>query len=230
MTDRGRCRVRGRAGLIAALAALSAGGCAAQRERETAAVWTEATRGRDPVEVPSDPDVSPGTEAARRLTGWPRLEALLREAERRLTQDDELDFAELAAEWCRPEAIAQPLQTEHGTVRVCEPDPPVRASERAFTLELGGEGSIGFVADDLTDGQAGALWDAALERIAPLCAAGEGRGATGPWQEVTPRATTALVDVRRCWMAEGQALVVARVARGEAGDRWQVSVALLRGT
>jgi hypothetical protein len=63
----------------------------------------------------------------------------------------------------------EPLPSDDGWVRVCDPIPPVRIERHDLVLEVAEVGSIGLVATELSQEESEALVEAALVQTAVLC-------------------------------------------------------------
>lgn len=151
--------------------------------------------------------------------GWDRVDQILdgAVAEASLGTDDEV-MARLADRWCASEP--SPLSRVDGVVRVCRPDPPVQIDSHAFTLELGGEGVIGLVANGLSAAEASALADEARLRTDRWC--------TQTWipEPADPPPSPEVARLYTCAVEGSAMLAVGHFFVGEA-DQWQVSVAVI---
>lgn len=215
---------------VMALAMVSAGlqlGCAKRTDERVRAAWggsNDAPQGGPGWQGTDREGPGGDGESERTLTGWARLDQILdgAVAEAALGTDDEV-LARLAERWCATEP--EPLDHADGPIMVCIPSPPVTVDGTTFTLELGGEGVIGLVANELSAGASTSLVSAALDRLERWC--------TDPWTDVSPRpqepkkppATAA--ELHTCPVEGSALLVVARFASDPAVEQWQVSVAVI---
>lgn len=192
-------------------------GCAARREARVRRNWNEADPGTSnvPGDLLSGPDEwgpsSPGVVAQK--VGWERVEELLAlTIDVLVTAPSPETLAELATKWCEVEPI--PRQTTHGEVRVCYLYPPVRVKGVALTLELSGNGIVGFVAPELDAAKSEELAAEARRSLARLC--------ERPWVDAEGD-----LDLQTCTVDGGSTLAVGRLQPRADTDRWQVSVAVL---
>ncbi len=199
------------------VAVLVSSGCAARREARVRRAWTGQGDG---VAAPSDTDPTAngdddraGPAIAELKQGWERVEELLDRTLDVLTSAPSPEvLAELASGWCEVEPI--PRETEHGAVRVCYLNPPVRIQGIALTLEMSDTGIVGFVALELDASKSLAVSTEARTKLDHLC--------TTPW--LRPDES---LDVQTCTVSGGSTLAVGRVQPKPETDRWQVSVAVL---
>ena len=200
--------------------ALSLVGCAKRTDAEARRAFEQAQGRGAPGEGPRSEVVSGGGKGvfSRDKLGWDRVAQLLDNAVSiQRASPDEARMEELAAQWCAIEP--EPRDTDHGPVRVCNPEPPVIADGTSFTLELGGDGVVGLVAADLSRADSEALATKARERVTPLC--------TAPWSAATPDVDVAAPSFVTCPTEGGPLLSVGRFPRTPGGKRWFVSLAVL---
>ena len=187
---------------VAALSVVAVG-CAKRTDAEARRAF-ERAQGRDPLgQGPRSEVVEGGGKGtfSRDKLGWDRVAEVLDSAVTiQRGSPDETRMAELAAQWCAVEP--EPRDTDHGPVRVCNPEPPVIADGTSFTLELGGDGVVGLVAGDLSRADSETLAAMARERVTPLC--------TEPWLAATPDVDVAEPSFVTCPTEGGPLLSVGR--------------------
>lgn len=194
--------------------------CPKRTDEETRRAWEASLRDKDKGSAPGEATNGPGGEDGPRpssATGWDRVREVIGDAlDVMQVSPDAKAFARLAQLWCAVEP--EPRHSEHGVVRVCNPDPPVRVGKHGFTLELGSIGVIGLVALDLSDADARQL-------------AGRARAETERWcsDEFRERREAEHQDeVHTCTVQGGSTLAVARI-KDETGS-WLVSISVLSAT
>lgn len=228
---RARPSVRGGGALwgLALLSMLATPGCTRRSDAETRRAWEksvqQAESGRPGAGGPGNggPGAGPGSTPAY---GWARVREVIEDAvEIMAFSPDAKTFARLAQKWCTIEP--EPLRTEHGVVRVCNPSPPVRVDRHRFTLELGAIGVIGLVVVDLSDAEARQLAGRARTETQRWCSSDfRSRAPTFAAPEGTPR--RAETEVHTCTVEGGSTLAVARLPQDDG--TWVISISVLAAT
>lgn len=192
-------------------------GCAGRNDAAVEAAWNRGVQGEETPLVRRDPTRDDEPEQGPTLgnapaTGWSRVDDLLeRTLDVMTTAPSPEVFGELAQRWCQVEP--KPLNTPHGSVRVCFLDPPVMVEGIRLSLELSDRGVVGFVAQDLDASASGRLVAAARSALAHHC--------TNDWERPPGMTFTS------CAIAGGSTLAVGRHASDEKSAAWQVSIAVL---
>ncbi|MEM6994759.1 MAG: hypothetical protein AAF721_29870 [Myxococcota bacterium] len=201
------------------VSALGTSGCARRTDARSKSAFDSA-RGRGASKRQRQSEVVSGGGSGvfeQRKVGWARVDEMLGHAVSTLrAAPDDSKLAELAARWCAVEP--EPRDTVDGPVLVCNPDPPIIVGGTSFSLELGGDGVIGFVAADLSSADSTRVAAEARKTAKHWCAE--------PWAKA---ATTDVADPtsHTCEAEGGPLLAVSRFPTRPGSDRWLVSVAVL---
>jgi hypothetical protein len=204
---------------LVVVAAMAGPGCAARADARARAAFERSSPGAERDDSTDGGAGSgggiyePGTELPKQ--GWPRVADIVQRSadilEVSITADT---LARLAQAWCAVEP--EPMETEHGVVRICYPQPPVTIDGHAFSLELAAIGVIGLVAGDLSDAESRALTEQALAKMKSAC--------RGPFQEELDRRDSRH-ELYTCPTPSGSLLAIGRLP--VAGGVWQVSIAVI---
>ena len=224
-----RCRTGWALWGVGLLSALAVTGCTRRSDAETRRAWERSVRQAESGRFGGGgagnggQGSGPGSAPAY---GWARVREVIENAvEIMAFSPDAKTFAQLAQKWCTIEP--EPLRTEHGEVRVCNPSPPVRVDRHRFTLELGAIGVIGLVVVDLSDAEARQLAGRARTETQRWCSSEfRSRDPTFAAPEDTPR--RAETEVHTCTVEGGSTLAVARLPQGDG--TWLVSISVLAAT
>lgn len=199
-------------------------GCAQRTDAQVRKAWggsstvPEAGNGPARANDATDNDDDEGSAPIR--VGWERLDELVDAAIVETSHGaDEAVLARLARQWCRVEPV--PEGSGDDRRRVCVPDPPMQIEGHAFDLEMGGEGVIGLVAHDLSEGESAGLAAAALLRTARWC--------NRDWDSVTPpsQPKDATAPKLHTCAVGGSALLSVGRFLSEDGVNWTLSVAVI---
>lgn len=153
------------------------------------------------------------------LQGWERVNAMVGRGIRLLSRSpgDER-FERIANNLCQTTAKVE--QTEHGVVRLCELDEPVIVRGHELSLELGGEGMLGLVLQDVDELESRRIVTDARNNIQDQCLT--------EFQRVPSSHASAArrEEFYTCLVDGGSTLVVGRIPT-PGTQTWQVSLAVV---